>query len=214
MTEMQIKKDIVKFSKLFDINSFSPIRSGNISIRCILNRVEGFLITPSGKKNAELKTNDLVFMSMDGINLNNKRPSSEWRFHLDLYRNTDCNSVVHAHSKFSVICSCLYKKIPPFHYMVALAGGESINVAKYALFGSKTLSKNILKAIKGRKSCLIANHGQITIGNNLENAYELAEEIEKICEYYYYCKLYRDPKNLSKTEIKQVLKKILDYKQY
>jgi L-fuculose-phosphate aldolase len=213
MTEMKIKRDIIKFSKLFDKNSFSPIRSGNISNRYTLKGNKGFLITPSGKKNAELKLKDLVFVSMDGVIKKNQKPSSEWKFHLDLYRNTNCNSVVHAHSKFSVICSCLYKKIPPFHYMVALAGGENIHVAKYALFGSAILSKNILKAIKNRKSCLISNHGQISIGNSIASAYELAEEVEKICEYYYYCKLHRDPKNLSKGEMKQVLKKILDYKQ-
>ena len=210
---MKIKRDIIKFSKLFDKNSFSPIRSGNISNRYTLKGNKGFLITPSGKKNSELKLKDLVFVSMDGVIKKNQKPSSEWKFHLDLYRNTNCNSVVHAHSKFAVICSCLYKRIPPFHYMIALVGGEDIRVAKYSLFGSKTLSKNILKAIKNRKSCLISNHGQISIGNSTESAYELAEEVEKICEYYYYCKLNGNPKNLSKNEMQQVLNKILDYKQ-
>ena len=94
-----------------------------------------------------------------------------------------------------------------------LVGGEDIRVAKYSLFGSKTLSKNIIKAIKNRKSCLISNHGQISIGNSIESAYELAEEVEKICEYYYYCKLNGNPKNLSKNEMQQVLNKIFDYKQ-
>ena len=212
MTDIKIKRDIIKFSYLFDKKSFSPIRSGNISNRYILNGNEGFLITPSGKKNSEIKIKDLVFVSMDGVIKKNQKPSSEWRFHLDLYRSTNCTSVVHAHSKFAVICSCLYKKIPPFHYMIALAGGDNIHVAKYALFGSVILSKNILKAIKNKKSCLISNHGQISIGNSIESAYELAEEVEKICEYYYYCKLHGEPKNLSKSEMRQVLKKILDYK--
>lgn len=213
MTEMKVKSDIIKFSKLFDKKSFSPIRSGNISNRYTLKGNKGFLITPSGQKNSELKLKDLVFVSMEGEINKNKKPSSEWRFHLDLYKNTECNSVVHAHSKFAVICSCLYKKIPPFHYMIALVGGENIHVAKYGLFGSKALSKNILKAIKNRKSCLISNHGQITIGTSIESAFELAEEVENICEYYYYCKLHGDPKTLSKEEMKQVLKKMLDYKQ-
>ena len=212
MTEIKIKRDIVKFSKLFDKNSFSPIRSGNISIRYKLKGTKGFLITSSGQKNSEVKTKDLVFVSMDGVIKKNQKPSSEWKFHLDLYRSTKCNAVVHAHSKFSVICSCLYKKIPSFHYMIALTGGENINVAKYALFGSKTLSANILKAIKNQKSCLIANHGQISIGNDIESAYELAEEVEKICEYYYYCKLHKEPKNIGKQEMSKVLNKILDYK--
>ena len=150
---------------------------------------------------------------MDGVIKKNQKPSSEWRFHLDLYKSTNCNSVVHAHSKFSVICSCLYKKIPSFHYMIALTGGENINVAKYALFGSEILSRNILKAIRNRRSCLIANHGQISIGDNIESAFELAEEVEKICEYYYYCKLHKNPKNISKVEMRKVLNKILDYKQ-
>ena len=186
MTDIKIKRDIIKFSYLFDKKSFSPIRSGNISNRYILNGNEGFLITPSGKKNSEIKIKDLVFVSMDGVIEKNQKPSSEWRFHLDLYRSTNCNSVVHAHSKFAVICSCLYKKIPPFHYMVALAGGENIHVAKYALFGSVILSKNILKAIKNKKSCLISNHGQLTVGDSLESALGLAIALEKISKQYFF----------------------------
>ena len=193
-------------------NGLSPIRSGNISIRHNLNNKNGFLITPSGKKNYELKVQDIVFVSLDGISEKNKKPSSEWSFHLALYKNTTCNAVVHAHSKFSVICSCLFKKIPSFHYMIALTGAKDIKSANYALFGSKDLSKNIIRAIKGRKSCLIANHGQITIGDDLESAFELAEEVELLCEHYYYCRLYKKPSNISKIEMKKVLKKISNYK--
>ena len=212
MNELKKKNTIIKYSKLFNTNGLSPIRSGNISIRHNLNNKNGFLITPSGKKNYELKVQDIVFVSLDGISEKNKKPSSEWGFHLALYKNTTCNAVVHAHSKFSVICSCLFKKIPSFHYMIALIGAKEILSAEYALFGSKDLSKNIIKAIKGRKSCLIANHGQITIGNDLESAFELAEEVELLCEYYYYCRLYKKPSNISKIEMEKVLKKISNYK--
>ena len=212
MTEMKVKSDIIKFSKLFDKKSFSPIRSGNISNRYTLKGNKGFLITPSGQKNSELKLKDLVFVSMEGEINKNKKPSSEWRFHLDLYKNTECNSVVHAHSKFAVICSCLYKKIPSFHYMIALPGKKTVKVANYALFGSKKLSINILNAIKGSKSCLISNHGQISIGNNLSDAYELANEVELLCEYYYYCRLQKNPKILNNKEMQSVLNKIKNYK--
>ena len=142
----------------------------------------------------------------------NKIPSSEWRFHLDLYRSSKCNAVVHAHSKFSVICSCLYNVIPSFHYMIALTGGKEIKVAKYSLFGSQKLSNNILTSMKGSKSCLISNHGQIAIGDSLSEAFELAQEIELLCEYYYYCKLQKNPKILSNKEMQQVLNKIERYK--
>ncbi|MAH89480.1 MAG: class II aldolase [Pelagibacterales bacterium] len=212
MLKINKKKEIIKYLKLFVIDSFSPIRSGNISIKYKLKGKEGFLISPSGKKNIELTTKDLVFVSMQADIEKNKIPSSEWRFHLDLYRSSKCNAVVHAHSKFSVICSCLYNVIPSFHYMIALTGGKEIKVAKYSLFGSQKLSNNILTSMKGSKSCLISNHGQIAIGDSLSEAFELAQEIELLCEYYYYCKLQKNPKILSNKEMQQVLNKIERYK--
>ena len=212
MNNINKKKEIVKYSKLFSTEGFSPIRSGNISIRSKLNNKEGFFISPSGKINCELTIKDIVFVSLNGDIEKHKKPSSEWRFHLDLYNSTECNAIVHAHSKFAVICSCLYKKIPSFHYMIALTGKKSIKVANYALFGSKKLSINILNAIKGSKSCLISNHGQISIGNNLPDAYELANEVELLCEYYYYCRLQKHPKILNNKEMQSVLNKIKSYK--
>ena len=212
MLEINKKKEILKYLKLFVIDSFSPIRSGNISVKYNLKGKEGFLISPSGKKNLELKTKDLVFVSMQADIEENKTPSSEWRFHLDLYKSSKCNAVVHAHSKFSVICSCLYNLIPSFHYMIALTGEKKVKVAKYALFGSQKLSNNILEAMKGSKSCLISNHGQIAIGNSLSEAFELAQEIELLCEYYYYCKLQKTPKIISNKEMQKVLNKITHYK--
>ena len=212
MNNINKKKQIVKYSKLFSIESFSPIRSGNISIRSKLNNKAGFFISPSGKKNLELTIKDIVFVSLNGDIEKNKKPSSEWRFHLDLYNSTECNAIVHAHSKFAVICSCLYKKIPSFHYMIALTGKKNIKVANYALFGSKKLSTNILDSIRGSQSCLISNHGQISLGSNLPDAYELANEVELLCEYYYYCRLQKHPKILNNKEMQSVLNKIKSYK--
>ena len=212
MNKLKKKKQIIKFSKLFARTGFSPIRSGNISIRHNEKNLKGFFITPSGKKNSELKLNDIVFVSLEGEVEKRKRPSSEWRFHLDIYKSRNINAIVHAHSKFSVICSCLYKKIPAFHYMLGITGSDEIKVAKYDLYGTKELSQNILKALEKSLSCLISNHGQISTGENIYNAYELAEEVELLCEYYYYCKLQKNPKKINKLEMKKVLNKILDYK--
>ena len=212
MNEIKKKREIIKYSKLFVKKKISPIRSGNISIRHKKGNEEGFLISPSGKKNIDLKVEDIVFVKMSGEAEKKKKPSSEWRFHQDIYRSSQCNAIVNAHSKFAVICSCLYKVIPAFHYMIALTEAKSIKVADYALFGSIKLSKNITKSIKNSKCCLISNHGQITIGSDLEKAFELSEEVELLCEYYYYCMLKKSPYIISNKEMDKVLEKIINYK--
>ena len=215
MKNLDQRNQIIEYSLKLNSTNLSPLRSGNISLRGIEDDKEGYLITPSGKKYETLKPEDIVFM---GLNEEEKKdttnkPSSERRFHRDIYINKkEAQAIVHAHSKFAVICSCLYKKIPSFHYMIALTGKKSIKVANYALFGSKKLSINILNAIKGSKSCLISNHGQISIGNNLSDAYELANEVELLCEYYYYCRLQKHPKILNNKEMQSVLNKIKSYK--
>ena len=213
MEEIFKKKLIVKYSRLLVDYRLSPIRSGNISLRHTRENKTGLLISPSGKKNEALKTGDIVFVEEKG-NYNSKlyQPSSELNFHKDIYNNFMCNAVVHAHSKYAVILSCLYKKIPSFHYMIALAGGNDIKTAEYAIYGSKKLSTNIIKAMKERKACLISNHGQVTIGNTLEQAFELAQEVELLCEYYYKCKLIGKPKIISNKEMDKVIKKINNYK--
>ena len=96
--------------------------------------------------------------------------------------------------------------------MIALAGGKDIKTADYAIYGSKELSNNIIKVIKNRKACLIANHGQLCMGNNLEDAFELSQEIELLCEYYYKCKLIGKPKLINNLEMQKVLNKITNYK--
>ena len=212
MKELEKKKKIINYSRTFEKDKFSPIRSGNITIKHKRGNLEGFLISPSGKKNIELKTNDIVFVAMTGEAEKNKKPSSEWRFHLDLYKSSKCNAIVHAHSKFSVICSCLFKEIPSFHYMIALAGGDDIKCAEYATFGTTELSKNILKALEKRKACLMSNHGQVAFGTNLKQAFELAEEVENICYQYIIALKIGDPKILSSAEMNKILDKIKHYK--
>ena len=213
MSEINKRKLIVETSRFLVDSKLSPIRSGNISIRHEKKNVSGLLISPSGKKNCSLRTSDVVFVDLKGhYDKKLQKPSSETKFHIALYKNYSCNSVVHVHSKYSVILSCLYKKIPAFHYMIALAGGKDIKTAKYAIYGSEELSVNISQAIKKRRACLIANHGQISIGNSIEEALELAQEVELLCEYYYKCKLIKDPNLLGDNEMKKVLNKFDDYK--
>ena len=206
----KIKAEIIKYSKMLNSRKLSALRSGNISARY----KDGFLITPSGKKYSSLKNQDIVFVSLEGKSDKKKGvPSSEWKFHQDIYRNKkQAEAIVHAHSNNATAVSTHKRGIPPFHYMVAMAGGHDIKCAKYATFGTRDLSKNILKALKGRKACLIANHGQIAFEENLSKAFELAEEVENISLQYITSLKLGKPKILSIKEMKKVLSKANNYK--
>ena len=159
----KLKSEVIKYSKKLNITNLSALRSGNISVRAKEKGVAGFYITPSGRKYSSLKPKDIVFVSLKGIFDRKKgKPSSEWRFHQDIYVNKkEAKAIVHAHSTCATAVSSHQKSIPAFHYMVAVAGGEDLKCTKYATFGTKQLSKNIIKALKNRTACLIANHGQV-----------------------------------------------------
>jgi L-fuculose-phosphate aldolase len=204
------KSEIIKYSKMLNSKKLSALRSGNISLRF----KNGFFITPSGKKYSSLKNSDIVFVSLNGYFDKKKGiPSSEWKFHQDIYRNKkDAKAIVHAHSVNATAVSTHKRGIPPFHYMVAMAGGYNIKCAKYATFGTRELSNNILKALKDRKACLIANHGQIAFEENLSKAFELAEEVENISLQYITSLKLGKPKILSIKEMKKVLSKAKNYK--
>ena len=206
----KIKAEIIKYSKMLNSRKLSALRSGNISIR----HKDGFLITPSGKKYSSLNNKDIVFVSLDGkFDQTKGVPSSEWKFHQDIYRKkNDAKAIVHAHSTNATAVSTHKRNIPSFHYMVAMAGGQDIKCAKYATYGTRELSKNILNALKGRKACLIANHGQIAFEEDLPKAFELAEEVENISLQYITSLKLGKPKILSINEMKKVLSKAKNYK--
>ena len=195
---------------MLNSKKLSALRSGNISIRF----KGGFLITPSGIKYSSLKNKDIVYVSAKGIFDKKKGiPSSEWRFHQDIYLNKKkAKAIVHAHSSCATAISTHGKSIPAFHYMVAMAGGNDIKCAKYATYGTRQLSKNILKALKNRSACLIGNHGQIAYSENLSKAFELAEEVENLSHQYITALKIGKPKILSLKEMIKVLGKAKNYK--
>ena len=210
---MKLKKQIIKYSKKLNSTNLSALRSGNISARAREKGKDGFYITPSGMRYDDLKPKNIVFVTLDGRFEKNKKPSSEWRFHQDIYVNKkEAKAIVHAHSTCATAVSTHQKSIPAFHYMVAVAGGEDIKCTKYATFGTRQLSKNILSALKNRSACLIGNHGQIAFAENLEKAFELAQEVENICHQYINALRIGIPKILSKKEMKIVLGKMKNYK--
>ena len=216
MKNLDQRVKIIEYSLKLNSTNLSPLRSGNISLRANENDEDGYLITPSGKKYETLKTEDIVFMGLNEENVNNNtnnKPSSEWRFHRDIYLDKkDAHAIVHAHSPHATAVSSHGKSVPPFHYMIALAGGEDIKCAEYATFGTKELSQNIIKALKNRSACLMSNHGQVAFGKNLDTAFELAQEIENICHQYTIALKLGNPKILSFEEMKKVLDKAKNYK--
>ena len=216
MKNLDLRKRIIEYSLKLNSTNLSPLRSGNISLRVKEDDKDGYLITPSGKKYETLKPEDIVFMGLNEEAENNdstNKPSSEWRFHRDIYVNKkDAQAIVHAHSPHATAVSSHGKAIPPFHYMIALAGGEDIQCAEYATFGTKELSNNVIKALENRTACLMSNHGQVAFGKNLESAFELAQEIENICQQYIIALKIGEPKILSFEEMKKILDKAKNYK--
>ena len=163
-----------------------------------------------------LKPEDIVFM---GLNEEEKITTQLINLHQngdfirDIYLNKkEAQAIVHAHSPHATAVSSHGKSIPPFHYMIALAGGEDIKCAEYATFGTEELSNNVIKALENRSACLMSNHGQVAFGKNLESAFELAQEIENICQQYIIALKIGEPKILSFEEMKKVLDKAKNYK--
>ena len=215
MKNLDQRNQIIEYSIKLNSTNLSPLRSGNISLRGKEDDKEGYLITPSGKKYETLKAEDIVFMGLNEElrDTSNQNPSSEWRFHRDIYLNKkEAQAIVHAHSPHATAVSSHGKTIPPFHYMIALAGGEDIKCAEYATFGTEELSKNVIKALQDRSACLMSNHGQVAFGKNLEQAFELAQEVENICHQYTIALKLGQPKILSFKEMKKVLDKAKNYK--
>ena len=206
----KLKSEVIRYSKKLNSTNLSALRSGNISVRAKEKNIDGFYITPSGTKYSSLKPVDIVFVSLKG-RFDKKKgiPSSEWRFHQDIYVNKkEAKAIVHVHSTCATAVSTHQKSIPAFHYMVGVAGGEDIKCTKYTTFGTRKLSKNILSVLKNRSACLIGNHGQIAFGENLDKAFELAQEVENICHQYINALRIGIPKILSKKEMKIVLGKV------
>ncbi|MCZ6886338.1 MAG: class II aldolase/adducin family protein [Alphaproteobacteria bacterium] len=175
--------------------------AGNASVRA----GSGYLVTPTGMATAGLKPADIVAMDFDGSARGKRAPSSEWPFHGDILAlRPEFNAVLHAHPPHATALACLGKPIPAFHYMVALAGGCDIRCAPYATFGTLALSRNALKALDGRRACLLANHGMIACGGDLDEALLLAREVENLARQYVVALSAGKPKILPAKEMDKV----------
>jgi L-fuculose-phosphate aldolase len=182
--------------------------SGNISLR----HDHGLLITPTSVPYETMQPEQIVFMDLDGSFDPAQRPSSEWRFHLDILKaRPEINAVVHAHPPYSTILAIMGLEIPPIHYMIACAGGDTIRCAPYATFGTQELSEHAVRALEDRLACLLEHHGMIAVGPSLSKAMWLAVEVETLARQYHGCLQIGTPRLLPKAEIKNVLGRIAGY---
>ncbi|WP_289033370.1 class II aldolase/adducin family protein [uncultured Roseibium sp.] len=204
----QLRRAIIETARALPVKGLTKGTSGNVSAR--IN--SGFLVTPSGVPYVDLTEDLIVPMDLDGGYTSEILPSSEWRMHLDIYRERDeAGAVVHCHSPRATALSCLRLGIPAFHYMVALAGGDRIDCAPYATFGTSALSKAMLPALEGRTACLLANHGQIAFGPTLAKALGTAEGVEDLAYQYLSALIVGDPVILDEDEMSEILRKFKNY---
>jgi L-fuculose-phosphate aldolase len=208
MTDLQLRKQVIATALKMNTVGINRGKSGNVSARW----KDGFLVTPSGLPYEDTKPGDIVFIDAKAKARGKRAPSSEWRFHFDIYhRKGEVNAVVHAHSSFATTLACLELAVPAFHYMVAVAGGNDIRCAPYATFGTQALSDHALRALKDRKACLLANHGMIATGESLKAALALAVEVEALCEQYWRALQIGKPHLLSAGEMAGVVEKFKTY---
>ena len=207
MTEA-LRQQLIETAMAMNASGLNQGTSGNLSVRC----EDGFLITPSGMDYAGLATRDIVQLDLQGNSRGIRKPSSEWRFHAAVYRHrAEAGAVLHAHPVNCSALACMNKGIPAFHYMVAVAGGRDIRCADYATFGSAELSDAVIRALEGRKACLMAHHGLTCFDTDLPRALALAIEVEQLAKVYCRILSIGEAEVLTDAEMDVVLQKFSHY---
>ena len=183
--------------------------SGNAS-----QRLEGgrMLISPSGIAAERCRAEDLVVVEADGRYAGARAPSSEWQLHHDVYAAFPAaGAVLHAHAPFATALACQRLDIQPFHYMIARFGGTTVRCARYATFGTQALSEATVAALHERSACLLANHGMVVFGRDLEHALAMAVEFDTLCEQYWRTLQLGAPVLLSEAEMAEVIERFKWY---
>jgi len=203
-----LRDEIVATARAMNAAGINRGRAGNVSARI----EDGFLITPSGVPYHAIEGTDIVAMTDEGQAHGHLAPSSEWRFHREIYRTRpEFHAIVHTHSPFATTLACLDRGIPAFHYMVAIAGGKDIRCAPYATFGTGQLAELAVAALADRKACLLAHHGMIAAEKTLEAALAVAIEVETLAEMYWRALQIGEPALLPDEEMERVVEKFRHY---
>lgn len=205
--------EVLQTARAMNASGINRGAAGNVSARCPGDALE-FLITPTGMAYDACTAEDMAKVGAGGTATGRRKPSSEWRFHHDIYAaRPEAGAVVHTHSPFATALACQELDVPAFHYMVARFGGDSVRCAAYATFGSQALSDAIIAALAERNACLMAHHGMVVFGKNLRQALDLAIELETLCEQYWRVLQLGDAKLLPDDEMRRVIAKFASYGQ-
>lgn len=201
MTEQDLRQEIVASARAMNAMGLNQGTSGNISVRM----GDAMLITPSATPYDTMQPDQVAAMPITdqrGAWAGPLKPSTEWRFHLDILRGRpDAGAVVHTHATFCTTLAIARREIPACHYMIAAFGGANVRCAPYATFGTEELARHTLTALKDRSACLLANHGMVVVGATLAKAMWLAVELETIAKQYCYSLMLGGPHILSDAEI-------------
>ena len=212
--ERALREAVVATALAMNAAGINRGKSGNVSARWRNGAFDGFLVTPTGIAYDRTTPEQIVAMTSAGEARGNVLPSSEWRFHRDIYAaRGDAHAIVHTHAPFATTLACMHRGIPPFHYMIAVAGGKDIRCAPYATFGTQELSDHAVAALAGRRACLLANHGMIAFGASLDAALALAVEVETLAEMYWRALQIGEPALLPDAEMDRVLEEFATYGQ-
>lgn len=206
----ELKFAVLECARAMNACGINRGTAGNVSARAD----GGFVVTPTGMDYARAVPEDMVFVDMSGASQGVRKPSSEWRFHRDIYAHRpEAGAIVHTHSPFATSLACLGLEIPPFHYMIARFGGATVRCADYATFGTQALSDAMLEALEGRSACLMAQHGMAVFGRNLDQALAHAVELETLSEQYWRVLQIGTPRLLGDEEMAAILERFRTYGQ-
>lgn len=213
--DLDLRTRLVATARQLDALGMNRGSTGNVSARSAAGPMgAGFWITPTGMSASALTPQALAWMGDDGAVRGDWQPSSEWPFHRAIYRQrADLHAVLHTHSVHATAVACLRRDLPAFHYMVAVAGGDSVPCTPYHLFGTEALSQAVAGAFEDRHACLMANHGLVAGGTSLAHALKVLQEIESLCETYLQALAAGEPVLLTSEEMAAVIERFKTYGQ-
>lgn len=190
MTQEEMRKIIQETALNAYLEKLVAGTSGNVSIYDRENSI--MAITPSNLDYRVMDPSDVVLMKLDGTMVSCKegrKPSSEWRLHACIYRGMDnVNAVIHTHSQHATGFAVTHEEIPVILVEMLPFLGGSIPLADFGLPGTDEVGDNAVKAMTNppRNVALLANHGVVAVGSNINQAYIRAVYVEDAATIYYY----------------------------